>query len=248
MNCILLDIGNSVIKVAAYKDDSTQQYNVRKIKYEKYNFSECLYEILNPFRDFNSDFVGISLVDSRLKDITVSIISKYFNSRILSVGFKHHCDLVFNYENTLGSDRIASAIGAYYDYNDFKNILIVDFGTATTYNLLQDNVYSGGIITPGIYLSYKALIENTDLPYSDLELNYKTINNNTKSSINSGIILNAINSFEGITSNFQSEFNNLKIICTGGGSSLMNKLSDKAKIIDEDLVLKGILKIIKYYY
>ena len=132
-------------------------------------------------------------------------------------------------------------------YGNFENILIVDFGTATTYSMLTGDTFIGGLITPGIYLSYDALINNTALPHVELKAKYNILNSRTEDAIRSGILLSAKKSFEGIVDEYEKQYYGMTVIATGGGSALMKKISDRITISDDNLVLKGVLQILNYY-
>ena len=85
----------------------------------------------------------------------------------------------------LGSDRIVNSI----EGKKFKNCLIIDFGTATTFDIVKDEVYEGGVIAPGIKLSIENLSKSTALlPTIDLKNNQKSYGKNTKDALNAGFI------------------------------------------------------------
>lgn len=247
MKYLLLDIGNSNIKAGITDKNGVIIHSVKRIDYDKNNFTAAFEILLGKYKGMNFDKSGISLVDSRLKDELNEFVIKNVTKDNIFVDINHNCGIKFRYEKTLGSDRVAAAAGAFFNYSDYKNILIVDFGTATTYSILSDGVYLGGIITPGLYLSHNALIKNTDLPNVELNSRFDFINSGTKDAIRSGILLNAKMSFEGIAAGYENIYNDLLVIATGGGTALIKKISDKIELIDENLVLKGILKILNYY-
>jgi type III pantothenate kinase len=247
MKYLLLDIGNSNIKAGVTDKNGVIIHSVKRSDYDKNNLTAALGTLLSKYKGMNFDKSGISIVDSKLKDELNEYVIKNITKENIFVDINHKCGIKFRYEKTLGSDRVAAAAGAYFNYNDYKNILIVDFGTATTYSILSDGVYLGGIITPGLFLTHHALINNTDLPDVELNSKYDFLNSCTKDAIRSGILLNAKMSFEGIVSGYENIYNDLIVIATGGGTALMKKISDKIELIDENLVLKGILKILNYY-
>ena len=88
----------------------------------------------------------------------------------------------------VGSDRIANAIGSYHAYK--KNCLVIDFGTATTFDVVKKpGIYDGGVIAPGIKLSIINLNKSTALlPLLNLKTNAKSYGKNTKDALNSGFL------------------------------------------------------------
>ena len=143
--------------------------------------------------------------------------------------------------NQLGSDRIANSI----EGKKFENCLIIDFGTATTFDIVKNSVYEGGVIAPGIKLSMKNLNQFTALlPIFDLKKKQKSYGKNTKDALNAGfiwgyegLINNIINK---ITLNWKMDY---KIILTGGYANLFDKVIDKKTTVDQNITIKGISKV-----
>ena len=145
----------------------------------------------------------------------------------------------------VGSDRLANAISL---ANKKKNFIILDFGTATTFDVLIGNNYKGGIISPGIKLSLNTLSDKASLiPKIDLKKMSKVIGKDTTSAVRSGffwgyagLIDNVINLIKKETK--KKSFN---IVFTGGFSDLFkNSVKTKAKF-DIDITIKGLIKSLK---
>ena len=150
-----------------------------------------------------------------------------------------------NYQQ-LGSDRIANAIGAFILFK--TNCLIVDFGTATTFDIVKKpGIYEGGVIAPGIKLSILNLSKFTAaLPIFKLKSNSKVFGKNTKDALNAGflwgyqgLIRNIINK---INLKFKTKF---KIILTGGYAHTFAKFINNNSTIDKHITIKGIMFIYK---
>ena len=141
----------------------------------------------------------------------------------------------------LGSDRIANSI----EGKRFKNCLIIDFGTATTFDIVRNGEYEGGVIAPGVKLSIKNLSQSTALlPYFNLKGNQKTYGKNTKDALNAGfiwgyqgLINNIINK---ITFNWKMKY---KIILTGGYANLFKKFIKKRTSVDQNITINGISRV-----
>ena len=143
----------------------------------------------------------------------------------------------------IGSDRIANALSVMDKKN---NYIIIDFGTATTFDVVKKNYYLGGIIAPGIELSLKNLIKKASLiPKLKFNKLKKVLGKNTKDAVKSGFYWGYIglinNIIKLIIKDTKSKY---RIILTGGLAHLfMNTIDYKCKI-DKDVTLKGLIKLI----
>ena len=146
----------------------------------------------------------------------------------------------------VGSDRISNAVGAYSEYKD--NCLVIDFGTATTFDVIKKpGVYDGGVIAPGIKLSIINLEKSTALlPILNLKNKAKPYGKNTKDALNSGFLWGyqglINNIIKKITSGSKKKY---KTILTGGYSYIFKKYINNKSIIDQNITIKGIIKIYK---
>tara|TARA_Y100001958_G_C21145449_1_gene482941 strand:+ start:50 stop:793 length:744 start_codon:yes stop_codon:yes gene_type:complete len=147
--------------------------------------------------------------------------------------------------NQLGSDRIVNSI----EGKKFKNCLIIDFGTATTFDIVKKGIYEGGVIAPGIKSSIKNLSQSTALlPMFALKNKQKSYGKNTKDALNAGfiwgydgLINNIINK---ITINWKMSY---KIILTGGYANLFKKIIRKKSTIDQNITIKGISRVYRKF-
>ena len=143
--------------------------------------------------------------------------------------------------NQLGSDRIVNSI----EGKKFKNCLIIDFGTATTFDIVKKGVYEGGVIAPGVKLSIKNLSQSTALlPMFDLKNTKKNYGKNTKDALNAGFIWG----YEGLINNIVNKITrnwkmNYKIILTGGYANLFKKIIKRKTIVDQNITIKGVSKV-----
>ena len=146
----------------------------------------------------------------------------------------------------LGSDRIVNSI----EGKKFKNCLIIDFGTATTFDIVKNGVYEGGVIAPGIKLSIKNLSQSTALlPMFDLKNKQKSYGKNTKDALNAGFIWG----YEGLINNIINKITknwkmNYKIILTGGYAKLFKKIIKRKTIVDQNITIKGVSKVYREFY
>ena len=145
----------------------------------------------------------------------------------------------------LGSDRIVNSI----EGKKFKNCLIIDFGTATTFDIVKNGIYEGGVIAPGIKLSIKNLSQSTALlPMFVLKSNQKSYGKNTKDALNAGFIWG----YDGLVNNIIHKITknwkmNYKIVLTGGYANLFKKIIKKKSIVDQDITIKGVSRVYREF-
>jgi type III pantothenate kinase len=246
---LCLDIGNTQIYGGIFKDD--------KIIFQ-FRFSTR--------QTFSSDEVGVFLrsvlkenkitpesikniaMCSVVPDVVYSIKNgciKYFgiDPFILQTGVKTGLKIKYLNPQEVGSDRIANAIAA-INLHPNKNIIVIDFGTATTFDIIsKDKEYLGGAIVPGIRISMESLESRTaKLPAIEISIPEKVVGKTTKESIQSGLYFGHIGIIKEITQRTNQEaFGGTKsfVIGTGGFSNMFND-ADLFDEINSDLVLTGI--------
>ena len=247
MNYIVGDIGNTSTKVCILNDkfEIMKSFNFETIKISKKRYlKKILTNYLN--KNLNSNLLFSSVVPAAYKEIKKIFKSMEFKlfeikdfslDKIIKINVKN--------KKQLGSDRIANAIGA----KKFKNCLVLDFGTATTFDVIKNEAYEGGVIAPGVKLSIMNLNKNTALlPLINLKKNQKNYGKNTKEALNAGFVWG----YEGLINNIinkiiSKERNNYKIILTGGYANFFNSIIKKKISIDQDITIKGISKVYKEF-
>ena len=172
---------------------------------------------------------------------------KYFSIKPFFINLADNLKLniKINVHNPLevGADRIANAEYCAVNFKE-QNIIVIDFGTATTFDIiLKSGIYEGGIIAPGIALSSKALFNAAAKLYP---VNYEKIPNNiigknTNEAMVSGILYGYIAMTEGLINKIieSTSINDWLIIATGGFSNIFQKLTNRLNIIDDKITLKG---------
>lgn len=187
--------------------------------------------------------IGISSVvpsvDHNLKYILEKLFntSPFFISPEINLPFK----LLVDNPSEVGADRICNVAAGFEKYGG--PLVIVDFGTATVYDVISKNGdFLGGIIAPGILTSAKALFLAAEkLPEVELIFPEKVIGTNTISNMQAGIMFGALDSFEGMIRRIQKELNDqVKVIATGGFSKTIYTKTNMIYAIEFDLVLEGI--------
>ena len=243
---ILGDIGNSETKIFLVNS------NNKIIKQTSFSSKKINNKVLSSkFKSLLIDFNKIE------KILFCSVVPKSFKliKRFLLRKTKKKCfevkklklrsliNIKVNYKQ-VGSDRLTNAISA---LNNKDNFIIIDFGTATTFDVIIKNDYKGGIIAPGIQISLNTLIDKASLiPKITLKKNNNVIGNDTISAVRSGFFWGYSGLIDKIVNLIKKETKrSYKLIITGGFSELF-KTSIKKKIIqDKNITIKGLIKISK---
>ena len=237
------DIGNSEIKICLV---NSKKKIIKKINFDSKNISSK--KIKNNFKFLNKHYSNIN------KILFCSVVPKIFklikhylktktNTKcyeIKSLNLSSLLEIKIKY-NQVGSDRIANSISL---ANPQKNFIIIDLGTATTFDVLIGKDYIGGIIAPGIKISLNTLSDNACLiPKIDLKKIRKVIGIDTKSAVRSGFFWGYVGLIDNIINLIKKETKkSFKIIITGGFSKLM-KDTIKTKVIEnKNITSNGLIK------
>ena len=181
---------------------------------------------------------------------TFNVIRKFLSKKVKSrcyevknLNLKSLIKIKVNYKQ-VGSDRITNSISL---MNNKNNYIILDFGTATTFDVLIKNTYFGGIIAPGVRLSLNTLSDKATLiPKINLKKMNKVIGNNTISAVRSGFFWGYAGLIDNIINLIKKETGkSFKVIITGGFSNLFkNSIKTKASQ-NQDITINGLIKILK---
>jgi len=144
----------------------------------------------------------------------------------------------------IGSDRLANSIAV---ISKNKNFIILDFGTATTFDVVTNNVYNGGVIAPGVDLSLNTLIKKASLiPSMNLKKTKKVIGKNTINAVRSGFFWGYTGLIDNIIGLIMKETKKkFKIIITGGFSKFFTNSLKSKVLIDKDITIKGLIRTVK---
>jgi type III pantothenate kinase len=226
---LLIDIGNTSTTIGFYSDGSIK--NVFRLKTsiggrnkEEYSYILNGFVLMHKIRSPEG-----AIISSVVPEVTPPIknaVKKIFGIKALTVSCKIKTGLKFNIKNVerLGADRIADAVAAYRLYKG--PLLVIDFGTATTFSYIDANgQFRGGAIMPGILLSADTLADRTArLPRIGLKGPDKALGKDTAESIRSGIILGHAGAVEKIIKEIKREVGrDFKVIITGGYANFMTK-------------------------
>ena len=243
---ILGDIGNSETKVFLV---DTNYKIIRNINFPSKGINK---KVLNVnFKILIKDFKKIkkvlfcSVVPKSFDLIKKFLLkkTKYKCYEIKDLNLKSLININVNYKQ-VGSDRLTNAIGLLDNKN---NYIILDFGTATTFDVLIKKTYRGGVIAPGIKISLNTLSDKATLiPKINLKKISKVVGIDTVSAVRSGFFWGYAGLIDNIVNLIKKETGkSFKLVITGGFSDLFKK-SIKTKLTkDKDITIKGLIKISK---
>ena len=248
MKILIGDIGNTLTKLCLINEKLLiiNEFTIETRKIINHN---NLVKFLKPIlsKDIKKKILFSSVVPKAYKKLYKFLkIKKYLVYEIKKLPLKNLIKIKIDKYEQLGSDRIANAIGAYTLYK--KNCLIIDFGTATTFDIVRKpGVYEGGVIAPGVKLSILNLNHYTaSLPIFDLKVNSKAYGKNTKDALNAGFLWGYQGLMNNIIRKIKTSFNsNFKIILTGGYSKIFFKFINNNSTIEPNITVKGIMYIYK---
>jgi len=248
LNYLIIDIGNTNIDFVNFNNltnmysnkftvDTSDILNGRlgninkKIKKNFYKGALCSSVVPNAFNKLKkmlkSKNVHLNEIKQRNLDLPIKI--------------------KINKPKQVGSDRVVNAIAAFKIYK--RNSIIIDFGTATTFDVMVKNTYIGGMITPGINLSLKVLKEATaKLPLIKLKKTNKYIGKDTVSAMNNGMYWGYIGLIKELVKKIIKETKKkYLVIFTGGLANIFfSSFPFKDKVIDQQITLKGIAETLKF--
>ena len=236
MNLLCIDIGNSTISMAESKDgkfgeisrfksDKDPSLYIKKFDVENIAMASVVPEISGQYSKYSRNVLGINPFEINYKNSGIE-----FNLKQPS---------------ELGNDRICN-IAAAVQKNRFPAI-IIDFGTATTYDVVNElGVFIGGAIAPGIDTSAQNLINRAvQLTNTELKFPKNVISTNTKTNIQSGVMFGGLESVNGMIRRIIKELNikKMDVILTGGFGEIMSEMLDIEHIYEPLLTLQGIESI-----
>lgn len=245
---LVIDVGNTNITFGVYEKERlvTTFRMMTKQPRTSDEYGISLRELLRSNNVGTDDIEGViiaSVVPNIMHALTGAIV-RYMghNPIIVGPGIKTGIRIVTENPREIGADRIVDAVAAYEKYGG--PVLVLDFGTATTYDLVtEDGCFTAGITAPGIRISAKALWEDTaKLPEIEIKKPASILAQETISSMQAGLVYGQIGQTEYIVAQVKKEsgYSDLKVVATGGLGRLISEETEAIQIYDSALTLDGL--------
>ena len=234
---LVIDVGNTNITLGVFekeKLEATFRMTAKQPRTsDEYGIKLCT---LLEHRGFDIEEIDAVIVSSVVPDIMHSL-GPLIVSPNLETG------LQINTENPkdTGPDRIVDAVAAYEKYGG--PVIVIDFGTATTYDVVSEKgVFEGGVISPGIRTSARALWGGASmLPEIEIKKPESILAKETVSSMQGGLVFGYIGQTEYIVNKIKKAgFADAKVVATGGLGNIIVSETDVVDIYDPELTLEGL--------
>ena len=237
---LCIDIGNSLIKIAVFSGplivyrNQYPSFEPEETETLKSTFPEIENVILCSVRQNNDEL--ISVLENKFPVVVV-----FDESTAIPL------ENLYRTGHTLGKDRLAAVTGANNNYPG-RNVLVVDAGTAITYDLVDEfNRYLGGNISPGLSLRFRALHQFTGkLPLVSPKDELRLVSDNTEDAISSGVLQGMVFEIDSYVESLRSRFSDLMVILTGGDIKYFDKKLKSTIFVDPDLVFTGLNRILTH--
>ena len=251
MHALIGDIGNTITKICLLEINT---FKVKKIIYFNSNNISSKKFLNNRLKKIikNKSINKVALFSSvvpKYQSILKKFLKRIYKIKLREIKEKGINKIVkINIKNKkqVGSDRIANSVGVYKKYK--TNCIVLDFGTATTFDVVTKNgIYNGGIIAPGINLSIKNLASAADqIPNFYIKKQKKIIGKNTIEALRSGFYWGYAGLINNIILKIEKETKKkYKIIFTGGYANLFKTSIIRPFEIDKNITIYGIIEIFK---
>jgi type III pantothenate kinase len=243
-----MDVGNTQTVLGLYREDELV-IDWRVGTHRHYTADEYtivlkdLFRLTPRGRIAGLDGVVISCVVPPLMHVMEKVFRKYYGIEPLIINEEVDCGVPLLVDNPseVGADRIVNAVAGFDKYGG--PLIIVDFGTATTFDVISGNgEFMGGAITPGISISLDALFTQTaKLPKVEIVRPKNVIGKNTVSVMQSGIFYGYVGMVDGIVKRMKTEMKEeATVIATGGFSSMLAPESETIDHVAPYLTLEGL--------
>ena len=237
---LIIDAGNTSVKLAAFNQGRLLQQS----QVPNNELLKAVDELIGMFPGIKHGIVAsVSFLEEDQLQTIASKIDLYIVDHQLKVPFTNQ----YTSQETLGADRIGLIAAAVLQYAD-QDTLVIDAGTCITYDMITaENIYLGGAISPGLHMRYQSLAHFTDrLPDLQPADFPDFIGNSTNNSIHSGVINGLCREIDGVIEQYQSRYEHLTVILTGGDAQFLSKRLKKAIFAHSNFLLEGLNFLLEY--
>jgi type III pantothenate kinase len=236
---LIVEQGNTAVKVAVYE----QKEMLISAVYKKFGMAELL-AILEQYLPENGILSSVATPAGEWLEALETRL-KYF--LVLDSRVKLPVEVRYQTPETLGNDRIAVAVGANF-LQPGKDVLIIDAGTAITYELVEaSGVYIGGNISPGMTTRFQALHQFTEkLPLVSEQERIPWMGTSTETAIQAGVVNGIVYEIEGYIHEVRKKYPDVFVYLTGGHSLYFERRLKNSIFVAINLVLVGLNRILEY--
>jgi type III pantothenate kinase len=232
MTTICFDFGNTRLKAAVFINDELQEEiflqddsdeTIKKLLLEYAPQKSILSSVI----DHNSSIEGLLAAKTIFHKI----------SHLTNINFT----TPVGKPETIGADRLALMSAAVHFYPG-KNSLVIGLGSCITYNFInQYHQFLGGSITPGMDMRFKSMHDYTaKLPIATADWNFPLIGYDTKTNLQSGVIVGIVNEIEGFIEKYDEKYGNFNVVLTGGNSTYFASQLKYKIFADQHFLFKGL--------
>lgn len=236
---LIIDVGNTRNKIAVFDDGQMLYHDI----YSNNEIKEAVLYITLHFPKVTKCIISAS---GKLEKSDLELLQREYSVHELSHQSKIPFINKYATPATLGVDRIALIACAAVKFPK-KNVLVIDAGSAITYDFLNnENHYLGGAIAPGLKMRYKALNTFTaNLPLLETEYPDNFVGNSTNNAMHVGVVLGTIDEIDGAISRYKEEYANLTIILTGGDAHFLRDRLKNDIFANSKFLLEGLNYILE---
>ena len=235
---LIVDIGNSFIKLGIFQDDVLVHKHVCEKLYVK------------NLRSIHKEFPFTDVIISSVRKYNfyfIKYLERHYPVSYLTSRTKVPVKNLYKTPKTLGMDRLAVAVAAHAIYPK-SNVLVVDIGTCMTFDYVdKKGVYHGGNISPGIELRLSAMHHFTsNLPLISRKVNEDILGKSTEEAMQNGVVRGISAEIDHFIIYLTKKMGKMKVVLTGGDAQYFGDLVESKIFVDSNLVLKGLNEILKF--
>ncbi|TYA92360.1 type III pantothenate kinase [Seonamhaeicola marinus] len=237
---LIIDVGNSYVKLAVYSRNTLKE----KVVVKHNEIVEGIFELKSKYSTLKH---GIISSVGHLNSEDFSNVEGLINLLVLNSKTKLPFKNTYKTPHTLGVDRIALVSASVKQFPN-ENVLIIDAGTCITYDFInKENEYLGGAISPGLRTRYKSLNNLTaNLPLLETELPKNIIGQSTEESIHSGVVTGILKELDGVIDEYKTKYLDLTVILTGGDANFLSKQLKSSIFANSNFLLEGLNYILQF--
>ncbi len=252
---LVIDIGNTNIKYGIFKEDElVASFRVSSILSRTADeYGSVLINLLKT-KDIDKSEIKDIVISSVIPSLnyTMTHMCEFFFSLtplMVGAGIKTGLKVLVENPKEVGADIIANCVSAFNKYGKDSTLIIIDFGTATTFDVVSEKgELFGVVIAPGIKTSLEGLVKNTaQLPMIEISAPKSILGKNTKSCMQAGIVFGFSGLVKNIIDKIKKEIGkkDVTVVATGGLGQIIAKEVKEISIVDRTLTLEGLKTIYK---